>query len=215
MVIVDAHLDLAYNAIRGRDVLRPALQQDADAEGIPSVGLPDLRAGGVDLICATVFCAPDSPNERGYRTAREAHAMATDQLNWYRRQADAGEITLVETAAEFPLGAGKPCAIVLLEGADPIREPSDISEFLKSGVRIVGLAWKRTRYAGGTGAPGPLTPEGVQLVRELDWFGVVHDSSHLAEESFWQSLDLSPGAVMASHSNCRAIMPTDRQLSDE
>ena len=46
MLIVDAHLDLAYNALRGRDVLRPAAEQAADDEGIPTVGLPDLRAAG-------------------------------------------------------------------------------------------------------------------------------------------------------------------------
>ncbi|HEY0910232.1 MAG TPA: membrane dipeptidase, partial [Bradyrhizobium sp.] len=37
----------------------------------------------------------------------------------------------------------------------------------------------------------------------------------LAEESFWNLLDASGGPVMASHSNCRSIVPTDRQLSDE
>jgi membrane dipeptidase len=82
-------------------------------------------------------------------------------------------------------------------------------------MRIVGLAWKRTRYAGGTGEPGPLTGDGVALVRELDRFGIIHDTSHLAEESFWQLLDSTEGPVIASHSNCRWIVPTDRQLSDE
>lgn len=232
MLIVDAHLDLAYNALRGRDVLRPASEQTGDEEGIPSVGLPDLRAGNVDLICATIFCAPDSPKERGYRNAQEAHAMASDQLRWYRQQAEAGEITLVHNARELPRGTGlppvqgaphgrdaratgKPGAVILLEGADPISDPRDVAELFAQGVRIVGLAWKRTRYAGGTGAPGPLTPEGVDLVRELDRFGIIHDASHLAEESFWQLLDLSGGRIMASHSNCRSIVPTDRQLSDD
>ena len=50
---------------------------------------------------------------------------------------------------------------------------------------------------------------------ELDRFGIIHDASHLAEDSFWQLLDASGGAVMASHSNSRAIVPTDRQLSDD
>ena len=59
MQIVDAHLDLAYNALRGRDVTRPAAQQATrDTDGTPSVGLPDLRAGGVALVCATIFCEP-------------------------------------------------------------------------------------------------------------------------------------------------------------
>jgi membrane dipeptidase len=82
-------------------------------------------------------------------------------------------------------------------------------------LRAVGLAWKRTRYAGGTGMPGPLTSDGVELVRELDRFGIIHDTSHLAEQSFWQLLEITSGPVMASHSNCRLIVPTDRQLSDD
>ena len=231
MKIVDAHLDLAYNALRGRDVLRPAREQSAaDGEGLPSVGLPDLRAGGVEFICATIFCAPDSPKERGYRTPDEAHAMAMDQLRWYQQCEREDEIVMITGRERVHRGTLRPPvrnppagqtasraldAMILLEGADPIRTPDDVRIFFDAGVRIVGLAWKRTRYAGGTGAPGPLTPDGVRLVRELDRFGIIHDTSHLAEESFWQLLEISGGRMIASHSNCRSIVPTDRQLSDE
>lgn len=230
MLIVDGHLDLAYNALRGRDVLRPARQQTADAEGLPSVGLPDLRTGGVGLVCATVFCAPDSPKERGYRTPEEAHAIAVEQLRWYQRQVRDEQIRMVKNRSQLPCGVSfsaplrdphEPDAhrcidtIILLEGADPIRSPDDAPAFFDAGVRIVGLAWRRTRYAGGTGAPGPLTPDGVRLVRELDRLGIIHDTSHLAEEAFFHLLDLAPERIIASHSNCRSIVPTDRQLSDE
>jgi membrane dipeptidase len=216
MFIVDAHLDLAYNALRGREILRPARDQTADHEGIPSVGLPDLRTGKVGMICATIFCAPDDPKERGYKTADEAHTMAMDQLNWYRKAADAGEMRFMTDRSQLPTTAERVLpAIILLEGADPIRTPADVPVFRDAGVRIVGLAWRRTRYAGGTGAPGPLTADGVRLVKELDRFAMIHDASHLAEESFWQLTDISAGKVIASHSNCRAIVPTDRQLSDK
>ena len=53
------------------------------------------------------------------------------------------------------------------------------------------------------------------MVPELDRLGIIHDASHLAEESFWQLLELTDGPVIASHSNCRSIVPTDRQLTDE
>ena len=221
MLIVDAHLDLAYNAVRGREVVRPALEQTPDAEGIPTVGLPDLRAGGVGLVCATVFCAPALNNQPGYRTPEEARAAAAAQLDWYREQEAAGRMRFVRTAGDLPDPLARDtaqfaqCAILLLEGADPLRTPDDLPAWFDAGLRIVGLAWKRTRYAGGTGAPGPLTAEGVELVRHLDRLGIIHDTSHLAEESFWQLLGQSAGPVIASHSNCRALVPTDRQLSDE
>jgi membrane dipeptidase len=214
MQIVDAHLDLSYNAVRGRPVQLPANLQKPDEEGIPTVGLPDLRQGGVNLVCATIFCAPSIEGSPGYRSEDEAHAAAIKQLNWYQQQESTGAIRFCRRADEI---SGLPGlgAILLLEGADPIRNEADLQEFWNAGLRIVGLAWKQTRFAGGTGAPGPLTLQGIQAVKAFDHFGIIHDTSHLAEASFWQLLQLTQGPVMASHSNCRAIVPTDRQLSDE
>jgi len=106
-------------------------------------------------------------------------------------------------------------AIILLEGADPLRTPADVEKWFSAGMRLVGLAWRKSRYAGGTGNPGPLTADGVALVKTLDQHKIIHDTSHLAEESFWQLLHLTRGPVIASHSNCRSMVPTDRQLSDE
>ena len=220
MLIVDAHLDLAYNALRGRDVTRRAAEQTAtDNDGTPSVGLPDLRDGHVDLICATVFCEPaKSAASTGYKTADEARAQAQKQLKWYYKQVTNGLLDLVTNPSELPASDARPAkqkALVLMEGADPIRSPDDVDEWFDAGLRIVGLAWKATRFAGGTGEPGPLTAEGRALLPALDRAGIIHDLSHLAEESFWQLLELCGGPVMASHSNCRAIVPTDRQLSDD
>ena len=105
--------------------------------------------------------------------------------------------------------------VILMEGADPIRTPDEAKEWFASGVRIVGPAWQKTRYSGGTGAPGPLSKEGKELMKEMERTGLILDTSHMAEESFFEALDLFHGAVIASHSNCRVYTPTDRQLSDE
>lgn len=218
MFIVDAHLDLAYNALRGRDLNRPAIEQIPDVEGIPSVSFPDLHAGGVGLICATIFCQPASPGQSGYGCAEEASTVARQQLNWYRSLEREGRMRFILRRGDVPSGngnGGAQDAILLLEGADAIRYTADLHYWFASGLRIIGLAWKRTRFAGGTGAPGPLTAEGVDLVKEIDRLGIIHDASHLAEESFWQLLKMSDGPIIASHSNCRSLVPTDRQLSDE
>ena len=218
MLIVDAHLDLAYNALRGREITKPAAEQTpALGDGAPSVGFPDLKQGGVDLICATIFCEPARGDHTGYRTAEEARRQAQRQLQWYYKQVTDGLLSLVTSADQLPRGPrpGAQAAILLMEGADPFRTPDEVDDWFDAGLRIVGLAWKATRMAGGTGEPGPITDEGRVLIKELDARGIIHDASHLAEESFWQLLKLSSGPVMASHSNCRAFVPTDRQLSDE
>jgi membrane dipeptidase len=219
MFIVDAHLDLAYNALHGREILLPAAQQtpgNIQEDGIPSVGLPDLRRGSVGLICATIFCEPDDGKGKGYRTADQANAEAKRHIAWYQQQFAAGEMKLIRAAGDLPSAPAKSIStIILMEGADPLRNEDDVKWFFEAGMRIVGLAWKRTCHAGGTGAPGPLTDEGRRLVRTLDRFGVIHDASHLAEESFWNLLQMTDAPIMASHSNCRAFNPTDRQLSDD
>jgi len=213
-MIVDAHLDLAYNVERGRDVTRPAREQPVADNEIATVGLPDLRAGGVGLICSTIFCSP-----RRYTTPEEARAIAMSQLTWYRRQIDEGRINFVTRRDELPDAkddaTGPLRAILLIEGADPLRTVDDANEWFEYGLRIVGLAWRQTRAAGGTEAPGPLTDFGRGLVKRFDELGIIHDLSHLADDSFWELLDLASGPVMASHSNCRTIVPTDRQISDE
>ncbi|HWB53857.1 MAG TPA: membrane dipeptidase, partial [Tepidisphaeraceae bacterium] len=239
MKIVDAHLDLAYNVERGRDVRMPASQQPVVENEIATVGLPDLRAGRVGLICGTIFAMPKIGNHAGYETAAEAKQQATRQLDWYRKQWDGDELALVRTADELatltkapdvhpglpkdlrmfvpaPEEKKKPIPMLLLmEGADAMESEEDVKQWFDNGVRIVGLAWKRTRAAGGTGEPGPLSDEGRRIVRAMDRVGIIHDTSHLAEEAFWQLLEMSQKTVIASHSNCRAIVPTDRQLSDK
>lgn len=214
MLIVDAHLDLADNAVRGRPVHLSAREQKPDEDGIPTVGLPDLRAGGVGLICATIFCQPKYDDKPGYQTADDAHAAALVQLDWYRSRRD--DLRFIQRFSEFDREYPHTQAILLLEGAEPIRNESDAQNFFNAGVRIVGLTWKEgTRYAGGNARAGPLTPEGIALVKTLDRLGVIHDVSHLADEAFQNLLELSSGPVIASHSNCRAIVPGERQISDE
>ena len=63
--------------------------------------------------------------------------------------------------------------------------------------------------------PGPLTEAGRDLMRELNETQLILDVSHMTDEGFFEALDLFHGAVIASHSNCRTLVPTDRQLSDE
>jgi membrane dipeptidase len=218
MLIIDAHLDLSYNALTGQDVLRPARERKPTGPEIPTVGLPDLRDGGVGLICATIFTEPSINGSRGYRTADEAYVQGQQHLAWYQQQESVGHFRFIKSPSdlngiEVPTSAQN--AILLMEGADPLRTPADLEPWFAAGLRIVGLAWKQTRFAGGTGDPGPLTAAGVELIKALEATRIIHDTSHLAEESFWQLLHLTRGPVMASHSNCRAIVPTDRQLSDE
>ena len=118
-MIVDGHLDLAYNAlVDGRDYTRSALAIRAEEAGGPietsngrcMVGLPELLAGDVRLIVGTLFALPRSEagkGECGYVNQHGAHEQALAQLGIYRRwAAEVDEIDLVRTAADLDAAGG-------------------------------------------------------------------------------------------------------------
>lgn len=224
--LVDAHLDLAHNALdMGRDLTLP-LEELRQQQGgdVPTVTLPALEEAGVALVFATLFVAPYHPehNPTGYRTPDEAHAQAWRQLELYRRWSEEGRVRLITSRAglERHLKAWEqdrtPGLIVLMEGADPIRTPDELAFWADAGVRLVGPAWGGTRYAGGSwNGSGGLTELGRALMAALqDDPRVALDASHLSERSFWEALDRYQGPLLASHSNARRFVNRERHLSD-
>jgi membrane dipeptidase len=84
------------------------------------------------------------------------------------------------------------------------------------GLRAVGPAhYGPGTYAQGTDASGGLGARGRELLKEMERLGIILDATHLCDESFWEALEHFQGAVWASHSNCRALVPHNRQFSDE
>ena len=56
---------------------------------------------------------------------------------------------------------------------------------------------------------------GRELLDEMARLNIILDATHLCDDSFWEALDHFDGAVWASHNNCRALVPHNRQFSDE
>jgi membrane dipeptidase len=241
MIIIDAHQDIAYNALGfDRDYRRSALETrrlEANSEtpsrnGIATVGLPDAILGRVALTFATLFVAPAGKNPAPwdsliYHTPQQAHDLAQKQLDYYHRLADESDkIILVQDEASLDavlatwqpgteLADHKMGLVVLMENADPILEPKQFEEWYGRGVRLVGPAWQATRYCGGTGHPGPLTALGRELLDVMASFNAVLDLSHMAEQSYLEAVDRYEGIIIASHSNPRKFRNSDRHLSDE
>jgi membrane dipeptidase len=229
---IDGHLDLAYLAVNGRDLTR----RDACAAEIGCVTLPALRDGGVRLAFATIFTEKglDGP-DRAHRYASSddldgAEAAGWRQVEAYERLEREGHVRIVRAAGDLDvIDADDRLAIVLLmEGADPIRRPEDVTKWHLRGLRMVGLTWAAgTRYAGGNGPPpgkplpkdwsvGPLTSLGIEMIAALDDAGIIHDASHLSDAALDRLLEHARGPIVATHSNCRALMDDwQRHLRDD
>jgi membrane dipeptidase len=233
MLIIDGHLDLAYDAlVNGRHLQHP-LQTVRDREkgrhpaGIATLTLPALKEAGVGILFGTIFAEPAQrhTSETGYHNQAQAHQLAMSQFDYYHRLADEDEtIRLIRSQAELAavvdgFGSGeRPLLgiVPLLKGADPIREPQELERWAERGLAIVGLAWDDTAYASGfqRGSRFGITKAGHQLLEMMADFGLAVDISGLSEKASLEILDSYPGVILASHSSARALVPTERQLSD-
>lgn len=204
----DAHLDLACLALCGRDMeLDPA---DAGGPWLPGgLTLPSMREGHLAACLGTIFTevdGPDAPIAYPAGEPQAAHEAGVRQLEVYEQWASRGLVDL-GTGGRAPLHL-----IILMEGADPIREPGEMAWWAARGVGVVGMAWARgSRYAGGNTQARGLSPEGVALAAEIDRLGLVHDLSHLSDTACDELLACARGRVIASHSNGRVLLAGNNQ----
>jgi membrane dipeptidase len=239
MLIVDGHEDPAYNTlIDGRDYLRSALDIRVDEEGgpVPDVnglcmlGLPEWLAGNVAVVVATLTAIPRAealPGEAGYPNAHAAYQQAIAQLNIYRSWATIHpQISLITQRSDLDhvlaswsddttTGERQVGFILLIENADIIQDPSEVGFWHEQGVRMIGPAWHSNRYTFSDRDPGPLTDLGRELLDEMARFNMILDLTHMADEASREALERYPGPVVATHSNPRCIVPTDRMLPDD
>ncbi len=240
-LIFDAHLDLAMNAIEwNRDLSRPLDEirlkemnlKDKNDRGRGTVCLPELRKGRIGLVVATqlsrVNAAGGSLPGSSWNSPQQAWAMTQGQLAWYREMEAMGEMVqiwnLEQLDAHLQLwndeaiaDEKKPVGYILsLEGADSLINIDYLHKAYAYGLRAVGPAhFGQGRYAPGTKLTGPLTPQGVELVKEMNKLSLIMDVTHLTDEGFNQVMELYDGPIWASHHNVRKLVPTQRQLTDE
>ena len=233
--VVDAHLDLAWNALQWNRDLRESVQvlrvreatESGAGRGRNTVALPELRAGGVRLCFATVL-ARSSGVARAhvdFASREQANAVALGQLAYYRALERGGHLRVLtdrvgldaHVAAADADEPGLPLGVVVaMEGADPILDPEDIAAWAAAGLRTVGLAhYGPGRYAGGTGTGSGLTDHGRALLRLLGPAGVALDLTHSSDAAFWEAVAAFDGPIHVSHGNCRELVPNQRQLSDD
>lgn len=246
-LLIDAHLDLALNAINyDRDLRLPlarmnqveAAMDDGPFRGHGTVTLAEMRRAGIAVCIVTLLARSGPKHERQRRYLRAdldhanregAYVACHAQLAYYQLMERRGELRMINTAAQLdehwqrwlesspgdraslPIGA-----ILSMEGADPILAPEDLEYWWNLGLRAIGPAhYGYSHYAAGTAVEGPLTADGVALLTAMQRLGMALDVTHFSDDSMAEAFDRFEGNLWASHHNCRALVPWQRQLTDE
>ena len=238
MFIVDAHLDLAMNALEWNRDLRQSIHEinerekgkkDKPDRGNATVCLPELRKGNIGLVVATQiarYVEKGSPLS-GWHSPEQAWAQTQGQLAWYKAMEDQGEMVQVKDLRSLNLhldvwnddspNEHKPVGYILsLEGADSLITIEHLERAHQYGLRAVGPAhYGPGQYANGTNATGKMGNEGLTLLKKMEELNIILDATHLCDDAFWQAMDNFHGHVWASHNLCRAIVDHNRQYSDD
>lgn len=235
MIVIDSHLDVAMNAFYlNRDYRQSVAEiraveagMEEKGRGNNTVSLPELRRTEVAVCFCTVLARTKSGRESmiDFRTQDIATSHAQGQLAWYGEMVRQGEIRMIGTAAELndhmanwkadrektPLGM-----VLTMEGADPVVDLDQLDWWWDNGLRALSLShYGPSEYAHGTESLGGLTDRGKAMLEKMNGMGLVLDVSHFNDQSFWGAMDIYNGPIWASHNNCRALVPGDRQLTDD
>jgi membrane dipeptidase len=191
------------------------------------LGWPEYQAGQVGLVFATIFAShqkytKDAWDRLTYVDSASAARVygrefdfyekltseSPDQFRLIRRTAELENLLKLwqEQPAHYPETAHPVGLVLLMEGAEGLRDWDQLSEWYERGLRILGPVWAGGRFFGGTREPGPMTAEGRALLEAMQEIGFVLDTSHMSDESALAAMDAYDGTIIAGHANVRSVL---------
>ncbi|MEA4873749.1 MAG: membrane dipeptidase [Synergistaceae bacterium] len=213
-MVLDAHFDVLLDVLSYRKKGERKVLERRHFQKLKEAGLSTL-------ICSLYICENYLP-EGALRNALDQISALKEELE------ESGEyFSLCRNSSEAMAASekGKIGLFLSLEGAEPLgKDIFLLRTFYDLGVRLIGLTWSRRNYAADGSSfdqadapkyPGGLTMFGRELVMEAQKMGMVVDVSHLNDPGFYEVAELMKAPFIASHSNCRALCGSARNLKDD
>ena len=213
--LIDGHNDYPWavreNAKRNLDQLditkpQPSIHTDVGR----------LRAGGVGAQFWSVYV----PAELQGQTAVTATLEQIDIVHrMMRKYPDTFELALTADDIERIFKKGKIASLIGMEGGHSIDNSlAALRMFHRLGARYMTITHaKNIPWAdSATDTPklGGLSPFGEEVIREMNWLGMLVDLSHVSPETMTDAISVSAAPVIFSHSSARALNDVPRNVPD-
>ena len=190
------------------------------------VNLPKMIEGGLDVAWFIVYTGQGDLNKEGYKAAHDNAIAKFDAINRLVSDyaPDLIELALNSDDVYRIQKKGKKVAMIGVENAYPIGlDTSNVKKYWEKGARYMSLAHNghsqfsdsNTGERDGVYLHDGLSELGKQMVRLLNYYGIMIDISHPSKEAIRQMIELSKAPVIASHSSARALRDHSRNLDDE
>jgi membrane dipeptidase len=187
------------------------------------VDFPKMKEGGLHAEFFAVFTGQGPRNDSSFNIV---HEKALEIFNAIRKNVEknssVAELATTPDDAYRLKSEGKIAAFIGMENGYPIgKDISRIKQYYDLGARYITLAHTKNNdicdsSTDPAGAENDgLSSFGTQVVKEMNRLGMMVDISHISDKSFYDVLKVTVAPVIASHSSCRALCGSPRNLSDD
>jgi membrane dipeptidase len=187
------------------------------------VDFPKMVEGGLHAEFFVVFTPQGPRNDSTYNKVQQ---KALEIFNAIHKNVEKNnsmaEIATTPDDAYRLKREGKIAAFIGMENGYPIgKDITKIRQFYDLGARYMTLAHTKNNdicdsSTDPVGAENDgLSTFGMKVVKEMNRIGMMVDISHISDKSFFDVLKVTNAPVIASHSSCRALCGSPRNLSDD
>ena len=196
--------------------------QDLDNQ----VTLPKMKEGGLDVSWFIVYTGQDTLTETGYKKAYENAIIKFNAIHKLVNDIAPNQIELATNSTDVRriFNSGKKVAMIGVENGYPIGTNLDnVKKFYDLGARYMSLSHNghsqlcdsNTGEADNVWLHNGLSPLGIEVIKEMNKWGIMIDVSHPSKESMRQMIEITKAPIIASHSSARALCDHSRNLDDE
>jgi len=215
-LLIDTHNDVPSRTVEGFDI--------GARTGTGHTDIARLKEGGVGAQFFAVYVAASyvTGNRSANRTLQMIDTVRHDIIERYPN-----DFLLATSAKDIEEAhrSGKIAALMGIEGGHAIENNLRLlRDYYDLGIRYMTLTHSNTNdWADSSGdVTDPnikhhngLTALGKDIIGEMNRLGMMVDISHVADKTFWDTLEVSKAPIFASHSSCRALTKHARNMTDE
>jgi membrane dipeptidase len=216
-ITIDTHVD-----ILGADYATPKL--DPGGPTNRKCDLPKMKAGGLDaaFLAAFVSQRPDL-TPTGFKPAYDQAIAGLDAVNRLTQMhPELCELGKSPADVERIAKTGKRVVLTGVENGYPMGDDlANLKAFYDRGARYMTLVHSSHNQLADSSSPraepmhNGLSDLGKKVVAEMNRLGMMVDLSHASAKSFWDAIAVSKAPIIESHSGCKALSPSDRNLDDD
>ncbi|KKL00011.1 membrane dipeptidase [Rheinheimera mesophila] len=212
-LIIDTHIDVPYRLHDDWEDVTKATQRG-------EFDYPRAKAGGLNAPFMSIYI-PASYEKKGggYLLANQ---LIDNMEALVGRAPDKFAMAYNSADLAKHFKEGKISLALGMENGTPIEgKLENLQHFYDRGIRYITLAHSESNHIADSSYDlrrqwKGLSPFGKELIKAMNETGVMIDISHVSDDAFYQTVELSKVPVIASHSSLRAFVPGfERNMDDD